>query len=940
MRPHVPVCQVVCSGLRSGDMTTTASESVASCLATVERLTGRRPYTWQSRLAVDHFLQGDIPDAVDVPTGLGKTTVIALWLSALAHGADLPRRLIYVVDRRVVVDQASGDADTLADRLGYRVSDDSILAACREGLGLIDGQRLAVSTLRGQHVDNRAWLADPSSPAIIVGTVDMIGSRLLFNGYGVSPGMRPVHAGLLGADALLVLDEAHLVPPFEALVRRVQELRGQHMARPIPPFRVMSLSATGRTQAPNVLRLQRADWEGDPSLRVRLFARKRLRLTGDVPASELPATLATHAWGLSQPASSVLVFCNSRKGAQETSQILTKRLRDTFGKETAPPELLVGERRVRERSKLVEKEVFQRFLPRRHANPAPGKAGPVPAFLIATSAGEVGIDLDADHLVCDLVEWERMIQRLGRVNRRLNPADDARVVIVPSVMERKKNEAENDIDAKRLEKLKAPFESPFWPATIDGWRDASPAHLAQLKSDERLAKDLSDAQTPEILRPLLMPALIDSWAMTSVIDASRPEIQPWLRGWVDDRPQTRVVWRRHFPLRTVEADAILNDRVAARDLAEFFDAAAPHLSEALDAPTDRVAAVLRKRADAWFKARTTRAGGQTDAALEPILLTLKADGSLDQIYDVPWLTRQKTDTIQWLLADRTVIVDARLGGLDQDGLLDPAASSLVPTLDGDRDEWGLDLIEAAGFRIREAKTTAAGDDPNWRAEFRWRRDPEDESEQAKELRVEVWRGPRRNADEFPRGNPALARRPQGLAAHLEETARSVEAIARRLNLKTEHIAMLRAAALVHDLGKDRDLWQNAMGALRQGRPYAKTAGHCVPRMLEIGRKTYRHEFGSLRDALDASALANLSPEWRALALHLVAAHHGWARPAIAPRDPNALDATCEVEAREAAHRFFHLHTLWGPWGLAWWEALIRAADGHASAKANADAEGA
>jgi CRISPR-associated endonuclease/helicase Cas3 len=45
--------------------------------------------------------------------------------------------------------------------------------------------------------------------------------------------------------------------------------------------------------------------------------------------------------------------------------------------------------------------------------------GPVeataPAFLIATSAGEVGIDLDADHVVCDLVEWERMVQRLGRV---------------------------------------------------------------------------------------------------------------------------------------------------------------------------------------------------------------------------------------------------------------------------------------------------------------------------------------------------------------------------------------------------------------------------------------------------------------------------------------------------------------------------------------------
>src|SRR6185312_1747400 len=102
---------------------------------------------------------------------------------------------------------------------------DRSIATLRTGLGLQPGRRLAVSTLRGQLADNREWLEDPTAPAIVVGTVDMIGSRLLFEGYGVSRRMRPVHAGLVGADALIVLDEAHLVPSFEAMIQQVIKQR-------------------------------------------------------------------------------------------------------------------------------------------------------------------------------------------------------------------------------------------------------------------------------------------------------------------------------------------------------------------------------------------------------------------------------------------------------------------------------------------------------------------------------------------------------------------------------------------------------------------------------------------------------------------------------------------------------------------------------------------
>jgi CRISPR-associated endonuclease/helicase Cas3 len=76
-------------------------------------VTGFAPLSWQKRLYCQYFAEGKIPCAVDVPTGLGKTSIMALWLIARAHGGRLPRRLFYVVDRRAVVDQATEEAEKL-----------------------------------------------------------------------------------------------------------------------------------------------------------------------------------------------------------------------------------------------------------------------------------------------------------------------------------------------------------------------------------------------------------------------------------------------------------------------------------------------------------------------------------------------------------------------------------------------------------------------------------------------------------------------------------------------------------------------------------------------------------------------------------------------------------------------------------------------------------
>jgi len=189
-----------------------------------QALTGFKPMRWQKRLYDEHFANGELPSAISLPTGLGKTAVMAIWLIAFAQQMNsgrvrLPRRLVYVVDRRAVVDQATRFAEDMRANLQ---KDEA--AELRDTLGLAKDETLPISTLRGQFVDNHDWLADPSRPAIIVGTVDMIGSRLLFEGYGVSRKMRPYHAGLVGA---VTTDFEHR--PFKssiaALPERVRSFR-------------------------------------------------------------------------------------------------------------------------------------------------------------------------------------------------------------------------------------------------------------------------------------------------------------------------------------------------------------------------------------------------------------------------------------------------------------------------------------------------------------------------------------------------------------------------------------------------------------------------------------------------------------------------------------------------------------------------------------------
>src|SRR5690606_13365791 len=138
----------------------------------------------------------------------------------------------------------------------------------------------------------------------------------------------------------------------------------------------------------------------------------------------LEVALAENAWALAQDGNDgvkpvrVIVYCNLRDVAEKTKAELDKKAKGTPA--VGRTELFVGARRVKERMDAEARLRDLGFL-------AGSGEQTAPAFLVATSAGEVGVDLDPDHMVCDLVAWERMVQRLGRVNRR--GKGDARVEV-------------------------------------------------------------------------------------------------------------------------------------------------------------------------------------------------------------------------------------------------------------------------------------------------------------------------------------------------------------------------------------------------------------------------------------------------------------------------------------------------------------------------------
>ena len=860
-------------------------------------LTRNDPFPWQTAL-FDRFERGDFPKSCNLPTGLGKTSVIAIWLIALAKRPDkVPRRLVYVVNRRTVVDQTTDEVIEYRSRLQSSGLSNILGRMCAIGLK-DDESPLAISTLRGQFADNREWSADPSRPAVICGTVDMIGSRLLFSGYGIGFKSRPLHACFLGQDALLVHDEAHLEPAFQELLVAIQKEQheGERTGRlPWPKLRVMALTATSRgegeqfelTPQEKAIPPKLPEKPSEPIHFVwqRMKSKKGLKFhpeKRDGIAKKI-GELARERWKSSEMA--ILVFVRSLDDVKTVQSILTDKKHG--GVKDDQFQQLTGTLRGLERDELTTRDpVFARFMPKPNVTPKDGTV-----YLVCTSAGEVGVDISADHMVCDLTTLDSMAQRFGRVNRRGEGQAEIDLIYESDPNPKPPSRA---FDAARWQ-TKATLERLPKCDWIEDRFDASPAALGVLM------RQLTEAERDAAFapRPTILPAsniLFDAWALTTIKGnlPGRPKVEPYLHGisgW--EPPETHIAWREEVA------------RLAELELSD------KELGELLDEYPLKPHELLRElsyRAFRHFEAIAKRCPDS------PVWL-VDDDGKVEVLTLMELADRDKKERIE----GKTVLLPPSAGGLKSgmlDGTTPTPATDVADAIYVDEERTQLVRVrvddpedeQARNMRlIRRIDFTSPDDDEDADGRF-W-----------------YWFGVSNNGEKSAK-LPVLWR------VHVDDVIGQARTMVANLSLDQKLKDSIIVAAQLHDHGKKRHQFQKVLNNADYPAVVLAKSGKKGGRVPE----TYRHEFGSLLElANQPEFVAVTDPDMKELVLHLIAAHHGRARPhfpqqeAFDPEPPAGSSPT--QMAMSVPGRFARLQRRYGRWGLAYLESLLRAADWAASA---------
>ena len=525
---------------------------------------GDSPFPWQQRL-VDLLAEGDEwPDVLDLPTGSGKTAALDAAVFHLALRFECPARaalrIALVVDRRLVVDDAYERARSIEEFLG----DPTRVAEAERGVVVEVASRLqrlagdgepplVASRLRGGAPLESDWARTPTQPTILCSTVDQVGSRLLFRGYGVSDRMKPVHAGLFGQHSLILLDEAHLSEPFRQTVHAVQEIGRAEV-------RTVVLSATPGVEPKRSFGLTQDDY-ANPDLKRRLEARKPARLSvvhGDPVSAFVKAARDTaerlQRKGVSAPAVGVVV---NRVGlAREVFERL-KALEEEAGSDTL---LLIGRSRAVERDRIVKK-----LGPFRTGKPRESSASAL--FVVATQCLEVGVDLDLDGLVTQAASFDALRQRFGRLNRAGRP-----VSAIGAILALVEDVAKNGDDAVYGDRIAKTWE---FLQRIAREEEVDFGITVLKRSLQEIKADVTALAAPQVSVPTLMPAYVDLWSQTSPPPSADPDVGLFLHGVERTSAGVSLVWR---------SDITKDDLRAGRGPAALLQLAPPRAAEMVEVP--------------------------------------------------------------------------------------------------------------------------------------------------------------------------------------------------------------------------------------------------------------------------------------------------------------------------------------------------------------------
>jgi CRISPR-associated endonuclease/helicase Cas3 len=375
--------------------------------------TGFRPYRWQISAAVE-----GLPEVLPVPTGLGKTegSVLAWAWRRFAHEGGEPLHLVYCLPMRSLVRQTT-------ERLRH------YFAKLKEWDGSID---TSVHQLIGGDADE-TWAEVPDCPWVLVGTQDMLLSRALNRGYGMSRFDWPVHFGLLNQDCHWIVDEVQLMGPGLWTTAQLDWMRRKRFPG-MKPCRTTWMSATMDAQF-----LQTRDREGDgcgtaipfdpalesdtnAELNRRRAARRVITLhepaTGK-KAKSLVEQIASEAKAMHVSGTLTLIVCNTVKTAQDVFRQLET---DTTPKILLTSRFRAGDRREAE-------DTLRTFEACRSAS-LNGRIENDPGLIcVSTQVVEAGLDISAYRLWTQHAPWPSLVQRLGRLNRDGKDNEEARAII-------------------------------------------------------------------------------------------------------------------------------------------------------------------------------------------------------------------------------------------------------------------------------------------------------------------------------------------------------------------------------------------------------------------------------------------------------------------------------------------------------------------------------